>query len=686
MKKIFKVLIGIGVLLIALIVAGVAVLSSMDFNDYKALIAEKANEATGRDLVISGDLELNISLSPSVSVNGVTFSNASWGSNPEMLSLDSFAAEVALIPLLSGDVQVKRIVLKGVNVLLETDDGGHGNWEFKSATDGDGDDSSGGSDSDGSLPVVHSVLVQDVKVQYKDGVTGQAHNLTLAKLDLSAASADDPMSLVMEAIYNNENLAIAGTLGSIEALSDNDMFPVKLDVSALGAEIGLDGTVTEPRAGKGLNIGFNVSGDDLSAIANRGMTMAGVDGGAPLPAKSITVSGALRDLDGGYAIDGLALKIGGSDISGNLALNLAGARPGLKADFSSTHFDAADVQDAGSSEPTVAADTGPDDGRVFPNDPLPLDGLKAADADITFAGKEVIAGGVTLGNVDTKVNLSNGLLNVSTFGFDFGGGRIGGKVKLDGSGNVATLALSVDGKKIDYGMVLKDMTGEETVTGMADVSVNANGAGKSVRALMAGLDGKLRVVSEKGHIDSGALAFLTGPLAGLLGGADTNDLRCAVLDFDIVKGMATSKATVFETGGLSIIGAGGIDLREEKLDLYFDPRAKSASVASAAEVGIVVGGTLKEPSVGPDVGDVAMGAASLATGIATGGISLLIGAVVDSVASGLDSTDYCALALAGKPLKPDEQAQPEGETPSEQPATQEEEAPVEGLLNNLFGN
>lgn len=694
MKRAFKILTGVVFLLIALVVASVAVLSSMDFNEYKTQLSEWVHDATGRDLVIDGELELNISLSPSVSVNGVTFSNAAWGSNPKMVTVDNFAAEVSLFPLLSGDIEVKRIVLQGMDVLVETDDGGHGNWEFSSSNDADSSDIAGNSDADGdvSLPVVHSVLIRDVNVIYKDGISGQTHNLTVANMDLSADGATDPMSLTLAAVYNDEKINVTGTLGSISTLSGNDMFPVKVNISALGAKIGLDGTVKEPLVGKGLNVGFEISGENVADVARRGMSMAGVEEGAPLPSKPISIAGALRDSDGGYAIDGLKLKIGNSDLSGNLSINLTGARPQLKADVSSNHFNADDVQSAQSGQnEQFTAESGPDDGRVFPSTPLPLDGLNAVDATVTFAGNEIVANGITFGNVGANIALANGLLNVSSFGLDFGGGRIDGQVKLDASGNTALLAINVDGKKIDYGKILKDMTGEETITGTVDLSFTSNGTGSSVRSLMAALNGKLRVVSEKGHIDSGALTFLTGPLAGLMGGDGANDLRCAVLDFDIVNGMASSRATVFETGGLSIVGEGSVDLREEKLDLRFDPRAKNASVASAAEVGILVTGTLKEPSVGPDVADVAMGAASLATGIATGGVSLLLGAVVDSVASGVDNTDYCALALAGKALTPDESAQSKSgaginaPTSDEQPATQEPD-PVENVLDSLFGN
>lgn len=688
MKRLTKILAIVGVLVIAIVVAGVAVLKSMDFNEYRAVIAEQVKSATGRDLDIKGDLDLQISLSPAVAVNGVTFANADWGSRPEMVTLDSFAAEVELLPLLSGDVQVTQVILQGVDVLLETDSSGTPNWEFKTTEESSSSaDDSGG---DGSLPVVHSVQVRDVNLTYKDGVTGDSHNVSLSVMELSSDSASSPMNLLLETAYNQEAFKITGTLGSVDALSDNSMFPVKLNIDALGAAIGLDGTIKEPRSARGMNLGFDVQTKDVAALAVRAMALAGVDGEAPLPAKPLSVSGAVRDGENTWAVDGLALKIGGSDLAGNVSVNLGGSRPDISADLTSTMFDVSDVTVESEGSAESASDSGSDDGRVFPNDPLALDGLGAADAAIAFQGGAVKASGITLADVAVELTLKNSRLMVSPFGVTFGDGRIGGEVSLDGSGSAAKLSLAVDGKQIDYGKILKEMAGEETVTGKMDISAQLRGNGSSVRALMAGLDGKLRVVSEEGYIDSGALAFLTGPLMALFEGEDAKTLRCAVVDFDIAKGQAKSKATVFETGGLSIVGQGNIDLAEEKLGLHFDPRAKNASFASAAEIGIVVGGTLKEPSVGPDVGDVAMEAAGIAAGIATGGLSTIIGMAVDTATSAIDETDYCALALAGKPLQPDESASSSGESEgsggSAEPEKQEQDGGIGGVIDGLFGN
>ncbi|MDP7393255.1 MAG: AsmA family protein, partial [Alphaproteobacteria bacterium] len=66
-----------------------------DFNQYKGLIAEKVKEAIGQNLSIAGDIESELPFTPSLSVSGVRFENAEWGSKPDMLSVEKLSAQVA---------------------------------------------------------------------------------------------------------------------------------------------------------------------------------------------------------------------------------------------------------------------------------------------------------------------------------------------------------------------------------------------------------------------------------------------------------------------------------------------------------------------------------------------------------------------------------------------------------------
>ena len=60
-KKIFST---VFVLVVAVVVAGIAIIKSLDFNQYRGLIAEQVKAATGRDLTIDGDFKFGTVAQP----------------------------------------------------------------------------------------------------------------------------------------------------------------------------------------------------------------------------------------------------------------------------------------------------------------------------------------------------------------------------------------------------------------------------------------------------------------------------------------------------------------------------------------------------------------------------------------------------------------------------------------------
>ena len=118
-------IIGVVLLILALLAGGIAAyLLTLDFNQYKPVIAQATKRATGRDLRIDGDLRLALALNPSIVVEGMTLANAEWGTRPHMLSVERFEGQVGLLDLMSGNVQVDRLVLVGPKILLETNSSG----------------------------------------------------------------------------------------------------------------------------------------------------------------------------------------------------------------------------------------------------------------------------------------------------------------------------------------------------------------------------------------------------------------------------------------------------------------------------------------------------------------------------------------------------------------------------------
>lgn len=712
MGRWMKILSVIGVLLIAIVVAGIAILKSIDFNEYKDEIAEQAKAATGRDLKIAGKLDLEISLSPRIAVDGVSFSNASWGSRPEMLTVKKFAAEMSLLPLLSGQIEIKRVLLEGVDVLAEKDKSGKANWEFAPAgAEKKEQESSASGGGSMALPVVHMVSIKDVKVTYKDAQAGAQYALNLESVDLSASGSNSPLNLNVKGVVNGQAFSVGGRVGSIAALAGGGMFPLKLDVAALGATIGLDGKAGVPDGAPKADIKLALKGVSLAD------TLAAADALSPgLKDIKLPVSGGYHvnsqvKINGPQKInlENLDAGVGKMAVKGRVAADLTGARPAVDVALATDTINLDELlpkseeKTAGGTE-KPAADASKGDGRVFPNDPLPLDGLKAADAKVKFDAKTIIIQGMQITDVSVGIDLKGGKLKVSPLAAGFGGGKINGDIGLDASGAAAGLKAKLAVKGVDYGMVLSQRGLTDIAKGKVDADIDVSGSGASVRQLMAGLNGTSRIVTKDGKLESGALNIISTDLTGVFSSKDDKKIICGVVDHRITKGVANTHALVFETGGISVVGTGSANLADETLKMRVEPRAKKPNVASAAMIPVNIKGTFANPDWEIDAlaaaGNVASGASRIGAAVATGGISLLVEKLANTAgesAGMIDKTDYCTPALAGKKVEPGKMEKAastskkssDGKTESAPAKKEESGSPVEGIskgLKSLFGN
>ena len=273
-------------------------------------------------------------------------------------------------------------------------------------------------------------------------------------------------------------------------------------------------------------------------------------------------------------------------------------------------------------------------------------------------------------------------------------------VGLNGAAKTPTLKADVKANGIDYGELLTQQGITDIASGKLDADVNVTGAGGSVRALMAGLNGKVFIKTENGKLDSNALNIVSSDVLSVLPGFNSKDdktIKCGVVNLDIKKGIAHAKAIVFETGGLSAIGTGSANLRDETLDLLVDPRAKQTSIASAAIVPVKLVGTFAKPDYEIDAASLAVNAGSTAlkgaAAVATLGLSVLVDSAVSrATGAAIDETDYCTPALAGNKVVPGEvKAAEKSDSGGAEPAKQEsgeqkQEGGIGGALNSLFGS
>ena len=674
-----KVLIGL-VALVVIVVGGLyAVIASLDVNEYRDVIAEEAEKATGRKLVLGGELKLNVSLSPSITASNITFANAAWGSRPEMVKLRDVDVEVALMPLISGNIQVKRLVLSGLDVLLETDVQGKPNWVFAAtepaaASDGEAAGESGGA----ALPTVNLVELRDIQLTYKDGQSGDSKVIAISRLTGKADSATSPLDFELAAALNDSPIKASGKLGALAELADDKSpWPLSLSLQAGGATVKVSGSIVNPMAASGMALKLAVSGQSVSDL--------GPLAGATLPAIGpYSISGDLKGSPADISLSGLAVKMGGSDLAGKIHIKTSGSKPVIAATLSSSLLNVDDFtgpaqEKAAASETSGTSEEGGK--KVFSADPLPLEALSSVEVNAGVAVKKLVASGVVLEGIDLVAGIKGGKADVNLKKGSLSGGALSARLTADGRKGASGVTAKFKATDINVGKMLKDMEITDLLEAKVSSSVDVKGKGTSVRAIMAGLNGNLEVVSTEAVVGSKYLDLIAADLlTSLVPGGDKKDetkVNCFVTGFNIKQGIANNSIFLFDTARVVITGEGNINLRDETIDLQFKPKPKDASLLSLA-VPIDVGGTLAEPTAGPNTGAVAAGVAAAVVTTAINPLGLL----VPLVSGGSDDKNPCVAALKGgsgaKAAKP-------GAAPAQaQPAPQKkEEGGIGGLFNSL---
>ncbi len=319
-KIIAYVLAGAVLVLILLAVGAVVALSYIDFNRYKPLIADAMREATGRELTISGDLRLDISLAPGIVLDGVTLSNAEWGSRPEMVSVRQLEGEIALASAIFGVVEFSRIQLTGADILLEVDAQGRANFDFSQpGPEAEVPEKPVEGDAVVDLvPLTSELRVLDSRLLYTNAATGATFTADVDSLALRDGGPVTPLTLAYEGSINAAPIRVSAKLrGPAGLIQPGRPWPVELYVDG-AANLAVKGSATDPFVGGGLDLAVSVTGDRTGALSE----LAGM---AIPELGAFSLSGRVTgDVISKVHVAGLQAQVGKSDLAGDATLDLAG--------------------------------------------------------------------------------------------------------------------------------------------------------------------------------------------------------------------------------------------------------------------------------------------------------------------------------------------------------------------------
>ncbi len=423
--------------------------------------------------------------------------------------------------------------------------------------------------------------------------------------DLTVHAAGPDASLLATLTHADVPVAPFRMDGRVRRFDTGHTFD-QLTASLGDYRVEIDGTLGKLPKLIGTDLDFHIEGPDLTLV--RDLTEI-----AALPPGSFGLTGHFEGNPRLFQANALKVRLGSSDIEGDLHIDLKG-KPSLSGKLQSNRVDVADFfpraaptgteTELDPAQPDIAEAKLP---LVVSDNPWDLAFLNTIDLDLDW---EIANGEYLLDDgrdIFISVVLEDGQVRVDRFEAT---GKLGGKAR----GN-ASLVPVAEGHRlktefhIDQGMI--NLAGQEADPSEytpVDFHVDLGAAGRTAHEMAASANGRVSLNIAGGTLKKGILDVVSADvLVTLLSALNpfaknetTTNLNCAVLVATFEDGLMTLDPAAVQTDKVTILGDGTIDFKTEKLRLDWITKPRKGIGISASMFTnpyIRLGGTLADPDI-----------------------------------------------------------------------------------------
>lgn len=677
MKKLLKTLLIIFLVLIFILAGIVVFLKYSDLNKYKPQIESMAKKYANIDIKINGDLDLGVSLKPSLQLKDVVIYKPE--SEDVLLQAERALAQISLIPLLK-----KQIV------------------------------------------------VDVVEFDNTDIFTDEKTSIKINNLDLKAADFASPITFSFDTDISGLNIAGKGETSSLQKIQENDYnnIDLKTTVSAMGYNLDFDGSFSGLKdkitaAGdyivsfKNNKINGNVSVDlsnetpyiklaaesqkinvaDFmnSKQAAKGGLIKSANAEEYIPQTTIPYSylqmvdadidfkmgeiavnpdikvsevvGIVNLKNGVFKADLNKMMFENNLISGHVEITSPKNLPYVKLNIKGGGFDLVKLQKTGTKK---ADNTGWLIGKAYasellPNIVIPYQYLQMANADFSAKLNTLkINPDIAVSNVSLNGSLKNGVLNTNVDNITAGDGTVKGNIVLNAKNKA--LSVNLSGKNVILQNLYKPFASSNSEVfikkgGKSNFEIKINTSGDNTNQYLSNMNGQIIALTDDSVLKVKSLEKLQGNIfAQILSVLKLNisdkdlNLSCAVVRGDINKGLVNfPKGIVFNASDFYLVSNGTLNLKNDKLDMELQPfsgKITDVNISSILGNLVKITGTVSNPKIGINQTETAKNIVGI---IASGGVynvgDLMLSADGAPCHTALKSTSYADYFKADNSVK-----------------------------------
>ncbi len=609
----------------------------VDPNAIKAQIITSVRENSGRELIVSGDVHLEFFPYLGVAVEALELGNTPGFEGP-YVTLQKAQLKVRLLPLLLSRLDVVAVNVKGLVLHLTRDAHGQGNWVDLAPNPASGEAEKGvlKLSKDRRVPLLASLIVDGLHVSnasviWRDEQSGEKVDVGGIELNVSDFAFGEAFDVDTHAVAVTrgvtadvnfatkavleldrlavEDLVMTGQLFGGSLAKSPETISVTADYFSTDGRLDnarMDGLGLSVRAGLRNDVNGTTSGSlEIAAFSPRdvfvrlGLTMPAFIDATTMERLALTCewTGSGERLD----ISKFNLNVDNSSLQGEASAE------GL-SDPSFTFNLRADTLNLDRYLPRTGGNSSEIDVST-----LPFHALRELDLNGTLTVDSLILYKASLSDVRATSLARNGMLRLERIEAKTYGGRLDASASMDVHAELPKFTWSHSLFGLQLGPFLRDLHGQDSISGTAESVVMVQAQGLSGLALKQSLNGNLNFKVVDGAVHGINIAEKMRDeirkLKGQTPGPDEPDRT----DFSVLSGSGIIDAGVETTRDLLLLaprfkvtGGGKTDLVREDLDFNLLITLEGTQgkfedgIFALTQVPVRVSGPLRQPVVSAD--------------------------------------------------------------------------------------
>jgi len=514
-------------------------------------------------------------------------------------------------------LRIKSLVAEQLNAALERRTDGRASWDFGTQAGDTTGQPMGGLVLErlevkrGEVGVLDDPLALDAFISFAL-LDGEAAPAAAASRSTPASSPTQGLQARASGRYRGNpltaSLQSSAPLAWISGGDDGPSIDVRLQAHSGQARLSFVGQLRDLLGLQGLRGHYVIDGPSLAALGKPlGLTL-------PTTAR-FRAQGRLVHEQTRWTTELTRLTVGQSDLRGSFVYDTLPARPLLTGQLAGKNLAIQDLGPAVGVAPAAAIEPPRAGGKLLPDRRFDLPALRAMDADIGVKLDRVSLGAAfaeAIVPLNARLLLSDGVLTLQDIAARTAKGSIGGRLMLDGRADIALWQAQLQWSGLTLEQWIRQPRSASGappfVSGRLGGRLKLDGTGRSSAEMLASASGDALVYWTEGSLShlivEQAGIDLAQTLGVLIRGDRPLPVSCGAADLRLTKGQVVPKVMLVDTSDSTIWVDGSMSLATEQLALRMRVSPKDFSPLTL-RAPVLVGGTLADPKLSLEAGPLA---------------------------------------------------------------------------------